>query len=1273
MSADVPAFGPGNPDIRVFIPSISPSGIDGGFSNALTFESIPKKIVRVKANNSTKKYGEKLPDFTSVITVDDVPLENSGLTLADLGLTGIVYETAAASGSDVGLYGVKPKVADLSAGLTELYTYEFATDSRITIEQLPITITPVQQDIVYGQTIQPITFTYVYDDSKFNEEDKAPFLAKIKAQHEQYLVQDLAFIDTRNLVNGVPVTNADLNNLALMISARAIENGVATVNGVPTVNGVAVVNVDPILINQYNQSIANGIPLVDGVPTLNGVATVNGVAVVNGVVVVNGDYNVNGLDVTNGVAVVNGVTTVNGVAVVNGVVTVNGVPVTNGVVVVNGVPTVNGVPVTNGVVVVNGVATVNGVAVTNGVVVVNGVATVNGVAIANGVVVVNGVATVNGVAIANGVVVVNGVVTVNGVAVTNGVAVVNGIIVDINGVPVTNTQLVNGVAVVNGVATVNGVAVTNFVAINNGVATVNGVAIANNVVITNGVATVNGVAIANNVVVTNGVATVNGVAIANNVVIENGVATVNGVAIANNMVSQNGVVTVNGVAIANGVAVTNSGQVVDVNGVAVTNTAFVNGVVTVNGVRVTNNDLFSPTNNENVAVILHETDAFAGYTTDYRSINAITGVTAGQHSIVPGALISRNLDPAYVPGILNIGKKAASITVAANSKVYGEADPELTGISQGFEVDDNITVTYTRVPGEDAGTYVINAIVSPADKAANYEIVLTTADFTIHKKDAAVTPANNTKVYGTADPTPLTTGTVTGFNAADGITVTYTRDAGEDAGDYTIGYSLTDPNDKVKNYNLPVPAATAVFKITGANVTIIPANNNKTYGDPDPVLTGAVTGFLANDGIVVTYNRVAGEDAKTYMISYTLTDPNNKLANYNLPAPAATAVFTINKKAASVSPANNSKNYGSADPVPLTTGTLTGFIPTDGITATYTRQSGELANVSYTISATLAPAAKLANYTVTYNTANFTINKAPITIKANDTYVKQGSTPVFSITTTPSVSCTSVQYEVRNSAGVLQTVALNCLAPGTYTVTPKNAVFANSSSYIITYVSGILVVNVSGNSAKSIRVTLDCVTLVSDPSTNGGFSYIANFSYTNANATDIWITAGSADNKISPTGTNVDTRNLPNIFKAGGGKIQIPFNGTKITWYVASYEKTKKTASTSDASSTSSRCPAGVSGQTKQALQVEDMTSLSIDKVYPNPVQTRVFIETDLKSVTEKDVRIIDIQGRELKPASVRKISSSKLEVNLGNLNAGQYYIRINNQAGNKLFRIIKQ
>jgi hypothetical protein len=91
---------------------------------------------------------------------------------------------------------------------------------------------------------------------------------------------------------------------------------------------------------------------------------------------------------------------------------------------------------------------------------------------------------------------------------------------------------------------------------------------------------------------------------------------------------------------------------------------------------------------------------------------------------------------------------------------------------------------------------------------------------------------------------------------------------------------------------------------------------------------------------------------------------------------------TINKKDATWTTNAASKTYGDADPVPLTTGSGSGFLAADGVSATYSRTSGENASpptyhITATLSATVSGA--LNNYIITNNGAEFTINKRAAT------------------------------------------------------------------------------------------------------------------------------------------------------------------------------------------------------------------------------------------------------------------------------------------------------
>src|SRR5207245_9564117 len=132
---------------------------------------------------------------------------------------------------------------------------------------------------------------------------------------------------------------------------------------------------------------------------------------------------------------------------------------------------------------------------------------------------------------------------------------------------------------------------------------------------------------------------------------------------------------------------------------------------------------------------------------------------------------------------LTSNPKAATWTTTAATKTHCDADPNplTTGSGSGTLAADGATATYSRAAGETVlgGPYQITATLSPAGVLSNYTITNNGADFTINPKAATWTTIAASKTYGDADPNPLTTGSGPGFLAADGVTASYSRAAGE--------------------------------------------------------------------------------------------------------------------------------------------------------------------------------------------------------------------------------------------------------------------------------------------------------------------------------------------------------------------------------------------------------------------------------------------------------------------------------------------------------------
>ena len=252
-----------------------------------------------------------------------------------------------------------------------------------------------------------------------------------------------------------------------------------------------------------------------------------------------------------------------------------------------------------------------------------------------------------------------------------------------------------------------------------------------------------------------------------------------------------------------------------------------------------------------------------------------------------------------------IGRKAASVTPAGNIKIYGAAEPGLTGTTSGFLSSDGITASYSRVGGETVadGPYTISATLSPAAVMGNYDVMYNTANFSIGKAALAIVNTGRSKVYGVTLINTDFAGSITGVVAGDNITVTRSS-TGEGAtatvGGYPITGTIVDPLNKISNYT--VTNGEGALTVTPASINVSVTNQTRVYGAANATLTGIVNGLVASDDITVTYSTDAttSSDVKTggYPITATLNDPAGRLGNYSVSN--TPGVLNITKAAAAI-------------------------------------------------------------------------------------------------------------------------------------------------------------------------------------------------------------------------------------------------------------------------------------------------------------------------------------------------------------------------------------
>ena len=226
-----------------------------------------------------------------------------------------------------------------------------------------------------------------------------------------------------------------------------------------------------------------------------------------------------------------------------------------------------------------------------------------------------------------------------------------------------------------------------------------------------------------------------------------------------------------------------------------------------------------------------------------------------------------------------ITAKKVTVTITPNGGTYGETITPATVTANGVVGEDapKITLTYTgtandgteytgTTPPTKAGTYTITATIT--DPNYKLDADTTTAEFTVAKRPATVTPDNKSKVYEEKDPelTYKVSGVLDG-ETLEGITLA--RAKGENAGKYAI----TATADVSANPNYDVTFAEGTFtiepkSIKGATVVLgkgLAANGAEQTQTVEKVLLGDKE--IPADSYTVTGNTATAHGIYTLTIT----------------------------------------------------------------------------------------------------------------------------------------------------------------------------------------------------------------------------------------------------------------------------------------------------------------------------------------------------------------------------------------------------------------------
>jgi hypothetical protein len=406
--------------------------------------------------------------------------------------------------------------------------------------------------------------------------------------------------------------------------------------------------------------------------------------------------------------------------------------------------------------------------------------------------------------------------------------------------------------------------------------------------------------------------------------------------------------------------------------------------------------------------------------------------------------------------LLKINPRPITVTAAPQTKVYGSVDPTLTyQITSGSLVgSDAFSGALARTAGEDVGTHAITQ--GSLALNANYAITYISNNLTITPLDLIITADNKSAHTNASDP--IFTFSTSRFVGSDTFITSPLCSVPEEPhtaeGTYSIICSGADAGS-----NYIISYFNGILIVTDKIILTVTADDTtNTYGDADPSFAFAYSGFVDGDtqsvidtpptcGVAVPHTNVGSYSAITcsggsddkYAFSYI------------------SGTLTVTPRAITVKADPKTKTYGATDPV-LTSQVINGSLAyTDTFSGALSRAAGENVGIYAITQGTLTLGA---NYLMTYVSDSLTINKATLTVTADDQTIGLGTaSPVFTFEYDGFVN-----GETSSVINTLPTCGVSGphTGLGTYPIVCSGG---SDNNYLFSYVNGTLMIlpMISGN------------------------------------------------------------------------------------------------------------------------------------------------------------------------------------------------------------------
>lgn len=388
------------------------------------------------------------------------------------------------------------------------------------------------------------------------------------------------------------------------------------------------------------------------------------------------------------------------------------------------------------------------------------------------------------------------------------------------------------------------------------------------------------------------------------------------------------------------------------------------------------------------------------------------------------------------------GGTVNSISEAVTTNFMGGPDTPITlSVPTYNSTNSVVTLVWTSVEG---GTYAV-------DSSTNQTVWSNENTNVVSQGLSTTTNYISIPTSGTAYARITRTALAT-FDDASGYSGSVAQAA-------TQAFALGNTAPTVAN---PIANQTAAYS---AAFSFTFSSNTFTDADVGQTLTyAAFSSMLTNSGI--SFNSATrtfsastvdaasgGTIAGSYIVQVVATDNGS-------PAKCATNSFTLTiyPAAASVTPAAATRTYGAVNPA--FTGSVTGFVAADSITANYATTATTNSGVgTYSITATVSdPGSRLGNYTITTNAGTLTVTKAVLQVSADTKSRAYGTTnPLFTVTYSGFTDGQTLGTSGVTGSPSLATAAATNSPVGAYVITNSIGTLA-AANYSFMLANGTLMI-----------------------------------------------------------------------------------------------------------------------------------------------------------------------------------------------------------------------